>query len=80
MSSKDCDLKDYHSSMTYFTLINPTHVIHLAANVGGLFKNMAQKVQMFETNMLINTNVLQACHNCNIWTCCLLFKYMHLSR
>jgi len=73
MSSKDCDLKDYTSTMTYFTLVNPTHVIHLAANVGGLFKNMSQKVEMFETNMLINTNVLQACHNCNIENvvCCL---------
>lgn len=73
MTSKDCDLTNYSSTITYFTLINPTYVIHLAANVGGLFKNMAQKVDMFQTNILINNNVLQACHHCNITeiVCCL---------
>lgn len=73
MSSKDCDLTDYRSTVSYFTLKNPDRVIHLAANVGGLFKNMACKVEMFETNMLINTNVLKACHACNITNaiCCL---------
>jgi GDP-L-fucose synthase len=37
-------------------------VIHLAANVGGLFKNMKYKVEMFEDNLRINMNVLKACH------------------
>ena len=27
------------------------YIIHLAANVGGLFKNMKQKVDMFEINI-----------------------------
>jgi GDP-L-fucose synthase len=62
MSSKDCDLTDYNASYNYFTNIKPDYVIHLAACVGGLFKNMNNKIDMFEKNMLINMNVLKICH------------------
>ena len=65
-SSKDCDLKDYNSTLNYFKQINPEYVFHLAANVGGLFKNMNQKVNMFEDNILINMNVLKAAHECKV--------------
>lgn len=41
----------------------PTHVIHLAACVGGLFKNMRYKADMFRNNLLINDNVLQCAHD-----------------
>ena len=37
-------------------------MIHLAAKVGGLFANMQDKVGFFEINMLINMNVIRACH------------------
>ncbi|NBX49681.1 NAD-dependent epimerase/dehydratase family protein [bacterium] len=33
-------------------------VIHLAANVGGLFKNMNKRAEMYEDNILMNTHVL----------------------
>jgi GDP-L-fucose synthase len=36
----------------------PDVVIHLAANVGGLFKNMNKRLEMFEDNIRMNTNVL----------------------
>ena len=36
-------------------------VIHLAAMVGGLFKNMKYPVKMFENNILMNTNFLKSC-------------------
>ncbi len=62
MSSKDCDLTDYSASYNYFTNIKPDYVIHLAACVGGLFKNINNKIDMFEKNMLINMNVLKICH------------------
>jgi GDP-L-fucose synthase len=62
MSSKECDLTDYQKTLEYFTLIKPDYIIHLAANVGGLFKNMKQKVDMFEINIIINHNVLKAAH------------------
>ena len=45
---------------------NPYYVIHLAACVGGLFKNMACKVDMYEKNILINTNVLKVCHEIKV--------------
>ena len=44
----------------------PTHVIHLAAMVGGLFKNMKYKVEMMTENMIINQNVLQCAHEVGV--------------
>jgi GDP-L-fucose synthase len=41
-----------------FDEVKPDVVIHLAANVGGLFKNMNKRLEMFEDNVSINTNVL----------------------
>jgi len=70
LSSKDVDLTNYDS--TYNTFKNllkdgeETYIIHLAANVGGLFKNLNNNELMFETNMLINMNVLKAGHNLGI--------------
>ena len=62
MSSSQCDLKNWENTINYFNIIKPDFVIHLAANVGGLFKNQNQKVDMFEYNLLININVLKAAH------------------
>ena len=62
MSSSQCDLTDYDATLKYFKRVMPDAVIHLAAAVGGLFKNMRCKVEMFENNMRINMNVLRASH------------------
>jgi GDP-L-fucose synthase len=62
LSSKDLDLSKEQETVDYFCQVKPTYVIHLAANVGGMFKNMKYKVEMFEDNMRINMNVLKACH------------------
>lgn len=62
LSSKDCDLTNYTDTFELFSNYAPDYVIHLAAYVGGLFKNMKYKVDMFEKNILINTNVLKVCH------------------
>jgi UDP-glucose 4-epimerase len=40
----------------------PTHVIHLAAFVGGLFKNMKYKADFYRLNSLMNQNVLHYSH------------------
>lgn len=45
-----------------FAKHNPTHVIHLAAMVGGLFKNMRNRLKFFLDNMRMNENVLACCH------------------
>ena len=62
LSSKDLDLSKEQETVDYFSKVGPKYVIHLAANVGGMFKNMKYKVEMFEDNMRINMNVLKACH------------------
>ena len=40
----------------------PTHVIHLAALVGGLFANMSANCDFFRKNMKMNDNILEMCH------------------
>jgi GDP-L-fucose synthase len=41
-----------------FSDAGPDIVVHLAANVGGILKNMNNKVSMYEDNILMNTFVL----------------------
>merc|ERR1712166_1128907 len=48
--SRDGDLRDATQTMALFDQFKPTHVIHLAANVGGLFKNMKYRVEMYPDN------------------------------
>ena len=66
LSSKDCDLSDYESTLSTFQKYKPDAIIHLAACVGGLFKNMNYKVDMYEKNTLINFNVLKCAYTCNV--------------
>eukprot|EP00727_Mastigamoeba_balamuthi_P000521 m51a1_g10466 putative gdp-l-fucose synthetase (318) ;mRNA; r:45619-46922 len=60
-SSRDCDLRDPQATRKYFASVHPTHVIHLAAKVGGLFANMKHKVEFYRENILINDNVMESC-------------------
>ena len=73
-STKDTDLRDFSQVCKLFEKYTEiTGVIHLAANVGGLFKNMREPVEMLEDNLLINLNILKAAHkyNVNKVLCCL---------
>lgn len=49
-----------------FEKYKPTHVLHLAAGVGGLFKNMKEPASMFRDNILMNNNVLECAHKSNV--------------
>jgi len=60
-NSKEVDLRSRESTMSAFERIKPTHVIHLAAMVGGLFKNLKYKVEFWNDNVLMNMNVMEAC-------------------
>ncbi|VDM31956.1 unnamed protein product [Hydatigera taeniaeformis] len=60
-SSKDINLCNGTETLSYFANVRPTHVIHLAARVGGLFANMDDNLGFFRTNMQINDNLLEAC-------------------
>ena len=66
IGSKDCDLTNFDETFHYFKKIQPDYVLHLAACVGGLFKNMNYKVEMYEKNIQINNNVLKSCHLVNV--------------
>jgi GDP-D-mannose dehydratase len=48
LSSKDGDLVDRSATEAIFKKHQPTHVIHLAARVGGLFHNMAKTLTSCE--------------------------------
>mmetsp|Transcript_6258 Transcript_6258/g.10223 ORF Transcript_6258/g.10223 Transcript_6258/m.10223 type:complete len:315 (-) Transcript_6258:170-1114(-) len=60
-SSKDANLCDRESTRALFERVQPTHVVHLAAKVGGLFANMKAKVEFYRENMLMNDVVLELC-------------------
>ncbi|KAJ0178006.1 hypothetical protein K1T71_006879 [Dendrolimus kikuchii] len=64
--SKDGDLRDKSETEALFNKHKPTHVIHLAAMVGGLFHNMAHNLDFFRENMAINDNVLNASYKNNV--------------
>jgi GDP-L-fucose synthase len=61
LSSKDGDLRDKSSTRAIFLKYQPTHCIHLAALVGGLFRNLKYKVEFYRENVLINDNVMECC-------------------
>ncbi|XP_017024638.1 probable GDP-L-fucose synthase [Drosophila kikkawai] len=60
--SKDADLTNLAATQALFAREKPTHVIHLAAMVGGLFHNMNNNLDFLRNNLLINDNVLQTAH------------------
>ena len=66
LTSKDGDLRDKEATRKIFEKYKPTHVIHLAARVGGLFANMKYKVEFWRENVMINDNVLQLSFEFNV--------------
>ena len=59
VGSKDYDLRDWLAAENLFETHKPTHVIHLAARVGGIQDNISRPAEYFDDNILINTNVLK---------------------
>jgi nucleoside-diphosphate-sugar epimerase len=53
---------NYESTKELFDKHKPTHVIHLAAMVGGLFHNMSDNLGFLRLNMMMNDNVLRLSH------------------
>lgn len=62
ISSKEYDLTNSTQVEKMFSCYKPHYVIHLAACVGGLFKNMNHKVEMLEKNLLLNYNIIHYSH------------------
>jgi len=69
LSSKDADLCNLADTEAIFEKYKPTHVIHLAALVGGLFKNLSANLDFFRQNMQINDNVLACCYKYKVKKC-----------
>jgi len=69
LSSKDGNLRNLNEVEAIFEKYQPTHVIHLAALVGGLFKNLAANLDFFRHNMQINDNVLACCYKYKVKKC-----------
>lgn len=67
VSSRDADLRNAEELRELLKKHAPLNgIIHCAANVGGLFKNMKYPVEMLEDNLLMNTNVLREAHAADI--------------
>ena len=66
LTSELCDLTDYTQTKELFKHIDPDYVIHLAACVGGLYKNMNEPIKMLNDNLMINLNVLRCAYNSKI--------------
>ena len=62
LSSKDGDLRDFDACKRIFEKYQPTHVIHLAAFVGGLYRNMKFPVEFWQYNIAMNENILKLSH------------------
>lgn len=61
LSSKDADLRNWNETISIFEKYKPKEVIHCAGKVGGVGSNMNYKGEFFYDNIMINTNVLEAC-------------------
>ena len=66
ISSKDYDLTDLQQVRDMMNDEKPNSVIHLAARVGGIVDNINYPVDYLEENVLMNTNVLKACHEFDV--------------
>ncbi|KRX75387.1 GDP-L-fucose synthase, partial [Trichinella sp. T6] len=58
----DAHLTSYEETKKMFEKYRPTHVIHLAAKVGGFFDNINNNLEFFRQNMIMNDNVLNCAY------------------
>jgi GDP-L-fucose synthase len=66
LNSADADLRRVDQCNNIFNEKKPTHVIHCAARVGGLGGNMNAKGEFYYDNIMMNTNVIEACRKYNV--------------
>lgn len=65
-SSRDGDLRDEAACRSLFERVRPTHVVHLAARVGGVWENTRHIGEFFLDNMRINVNVLDSARRAGV--------------
>ncbi len=64
--STELNLLDIECVDKYIKENKPDFVLHLAANVGGLFKNLKYGVELFRENIFMNENLLECCNKYNV--------------
>jgi len=62
----DADLTSFEQTVEMFSRYTPTHVINLAAKVGGLYSNMENQIDYFRDNYSINDNIMRCCKDFNV--------------
>ncbi len=62
----EANLTDFEQTKKIFSEINPTHIIHLAAQVGGIGGNSIHSGEYFRNNLMINVNTLEAARLCKV--------------
>jgi len=60
-STVEYDLRSPRDTDALFNKCRPDNVIHLAARVGGIKANMEKMGEFYHDNIMMNTNVLEAC-------------------
>lgn len=56
------DLRNELQVQNLLEIYNPDHILHLAARVGGIGRNLNSPVQQFNDNILINTNIIKTAY------------------
>lgn len=59
--------RDREAARSLFEKTKPDYVIHMAAKVGGLFNNMAHKVEFYNDNIIMNMNVMEMCREFKVF-------------
>jgi GDP-L-fucose synthase len=65
-TSKELDLRDYHSVLRYIELHKPDMVVHAAGRVGGIHANMSEPVAFLLDNLDMGRNVLLASYRAGV--------------
>ena len=63
LSSKDIDLTDRKRTLDFFMYVQADYIIHLAANVGGLYKNQENNINMFSFQIILSVIKHSFCKN-----------------
>jgi GDP-L-fucose synthase len=65
-SSSEVDFRDRLATNEAIRAAAPDTVIHLAARVGGIGANMAAPAELYLENLLLGTNVIEACRHADV--------------
>ncbi|HLW87345.1 MAG TPA: NAD-dependent epimerase/dehydratase family protein [Terriglobales bacterium] len=65
-TSAECDLTNRKAVLEYFLRNKPGYVFHMAGLVRGLLYNLSNHGEAYLKNTLINTHVIEACHEAGV--------------